>query len=74
MAHARYYEPGMKFTYEKASGKVSVTFRGRIAVLAEAFASEDDARTAAEAYCRRLGWKGKEKSNAQSQLAFRRAI
>jgi hypothetical protein len=74
MTAVRHYESGMKFRYEKASGKVSVTFRGRIAVLADVFASEDVARTAAEAYCRRLGWKGKEKSNAQSQLAFRRTI
>jgi hypothetical protein len=73
MAPSRHYEPGMNFTYDEKSGKVSVAFRGRIAVLANTYACEDDARTAAEAYCKRQGWKGQEKSNARSQLAFRRA-
>ena len=46
MAPARYYEPGMNFTYDKTSGKVSVAFRGRIAVLAGSFADEAEARAA----------------------------
>ena len=74
MAPARHYEPGMNFTFDKPSGKVSVAFRGRLAVLAGTFADEPEARAAAEAYCRRLGWKGKEASGPHSLLAYRRAV
>jgi len=74
MAPAPHYEPGMKFTFDESSGKVSVAFRGRIAVLASSFADEASARAAAEAYCKRLGWKGKDNSDLHSLLAYRRAV
>ena len=73
MAPTRHYEPGMNFTYDEKSGKVSVAFRGRIAVLSEAYTCEDDARTAAESFCKRQGGKGKENSDPRSLLKFRRA-
>lgn len=73
MAPSRHYESGMNFTYDEKSGKVSVAFRGRVVTLQEAYASEAEARSAAESYCRRQGWKGQEKSNARSHLGFRYA-
>ena len=69
MATARHYEPGMNFTFDETSGKASVTFRGRIAVLAGRFGDECDARIAAEAYCRKLGWKAQEASQLRAAIA-----
>ncbi len=54
------YEPGMKVTYERATKRAIVAFRGRITVLTDAFDSEDKAIAAAEAHCRHLGWNPKD--------------
>jgi hypothetical protein len=73
MAPAPHYEPGMNFTYDEKSGKVSVAFRGRIVVLSETYATENYARAAAESFCKRQGWAGKENADPRSLLRFRRA-
>jgi hypothetical protein len=72
MAPARHYEPGMNFTYDEVSGKVSVAFRGRVTVLSATYATENYARAAAESYCKRQGWNGKENSDPRSLLKYRR--
>ncbi|MGE4062901.1 MAG: hypothetical protein AB7E79_05995 [Rhodospirillaceae bacterium] len=74
MASAPKYEAGMSYTYDECSGKVSVTFRGRIAVLAGTFATKEYARVAAEGYCRKRGWKDGEETKVHSLLAYRRAV
>ena len=46
----------MKVTYDPASKRVVVAFRGRITVLPESYESEATGVNAGEAHCQRLGW------------------
>ena len=69
------YEPGMRFIYDAATRAVAVYFRGKITGLRGPYASEADARNAAEALCRRLGWKAPAQSieDGWTLLGHRRA-
>jgi hypothetical protein len=50
------YEPGMKIRFDRESGQVTVTFRGRITVLPGNFTDEAMAVRAGERHCQSLGW------------------
>jgi len=58
MSEAKYYEAGMKISYDQKSQAVSITFRGKIVVLAGPYATLEDATKAGENHCRLQGWRG----------------
>jgi hypothetical protein len=53
------YEPGMEIAFDPEARKVTVAFRGRVTTFPTMLENEADARMAAEAYCRELGWNPK---------------
>jgi hypothetical protein len=62
----------MRISYDKASRKVTVSFRGRITAIDGLFASEADAIRAGEIFCWKLGWHPEEKSTSTVSLMRRR--
>jgi hypothetical protein len=50
------YEPGMKINFDPVSGRVVVSFRGRISVLPEKCGSEAEGKALGESFCQRQGW------------------
>lgn len=58
------YEPGMKVTYDPASRRVVVAFRGRITVLPETYETEAQGTAAGESHCRSHGWNPGEQAHS----------
>ena len=50
------YETGMRISYDSASKKVSVAFRGRLLTLPGEYSTMQEAVRAGEGHCRHLGW------------------
>lgn len=50
------YEPGMDIAFDPKARKVTVAFRGRVTTFPTMIEDEAEARMAAEAFCRELGW------------------
>jgi hypothetical protein len=46
----------MDIRFDPEARKVTVAFRGRVTTFPTMLETEEDARMAAEAYCRELGW------------------
>ncbi len=64
------YESGMKITYDAASKRTIVAFRGRITVLPETYEFEAQGIAAGELYCRRHRWDPHEQA-APAKNSFR---
>ncbi|TAK98615.1 MAG: hypothetical protein EPO08_18675 [Rhodospirillaceae bacterium] len=62
----------MRVSYDRASMKVTVSFRGRIKMIDGTYASESEAISAGEMYCRRLGWQPETKSRSAVSMMRQR--
>lgn len=63
----RSYEPGMKVSYDPASKRVVVAFRGKITVLPGTFETEIEGTEAGEVHCRLHGWQPSDKIHAAAK-------
>jgi hypothetical protein len=70
---AKQYEPGMRITFDPATKRARVAFRGRLIELPGSFDTELDAVRAGEEHCKRNGWVERpEPTNAESLLKHRK--
>jgi hypothetical protein len=51
------YEQGMEVSWDDAAKRITIIFRGEVVVLPKQFPDRKTGINAAEAYCRRHGWR-----------------
>ena len=71
MTPTKFYEPGMKIIFDLHTRSAKVSFRGKISNLGT-FESEEYARSAGEAFCRKHGWAGPPLPQAPKSLLAHR--